>query len=101
MLNTMLTQILSSDPSSITDAQLVDLYACIVHEMWDAKPAKRAPKDHLLYVVWFCRHSPAILSIVGDVQKHLKDEFSWVDHAQLMQSAVSRDKENLPLWKSA
>ena len=99
-MNATITTVLSSPPSLVTDAQMVDLYTSIIRELWplDARPMKRAPKDHLLYVVWFCRHMPAILSIVGDVQKHLKDEFSWTDHAQLMQLAVSKDKENLPIW---
>ena len=99
-MNSAVTNILSSPPSSVTDAQLVDLYACIIREEWplDANPMKPAPKDHILYLVWFCRHMPSILTIVSDVQKHLRDEYTWVDHAQLMESAVSQNKENLPIY---
>jgi hypothetical protein len=99
-MNSAIITILSSPAATVTDAQLVDLYECIIREMWplDPKPLKPAPKDHILYLVWFCRHMPALLNIVGDVYKHLKNEYTWVDHAQLMQAAVSGNKENLPIY---
>ena len=75
----------------------MDLYGSIIRELWPlSNPSgKVEPRDHILYVVWFCRHMPSILGIVADLQKHLRDEFTWTDHAQLMREAVSRDKENI------
>lgn len=90
-------EIINSNPFTVSEDQLSNLYKAIKSELWPQHPPEELDlesSDPILYVVWFCRGVPAIIDIVGSVTEHLGQEFSWVDYARLMKRIVDLDAKD-------
>ena len=87
-------EIVRTEPFNVTETQLLSLYRAIRTELWpqDAQYSDELPdeQDPLLYVVRFCKGLPSILSIMSDVHTHLENEYTWMDHAQIMCLSLKR-----------
>lgn len=85
-----LVDILHTNPFTVSEVQLYNLYRAIKAELWPGSPPPQPEEGEgpILFVVWFCRGVPAIIDIVGSVTEHLGQEYSWADYARLMKKAV-------------